>query len=423
MKKTIILLSQSYLQFSSENVLEYLHQNTRLVLIIHSSEEVHPLLKNKIEKTYYVSGTLIESLRPELDFSEVEKIVSEEILLAGDAQDVSIFCQQEDNILTAARIRDRFNITGDRPDLVVKFRNKLIMKECVGKIMPQVIPKHEKLELKEINDNLVSYYAKLENNLGNKMLVKPTSGAGSFNVMIINTPEDLKSVHNMILNDEHNFEYEVDEYISGKMYQCDSFIREGKVLFSGILELGCSNFDFVQGKPLSVFPVTDQDLYDKLFKYNQDVISALGFLSGSTHHELFINDSTQEIIFLEIAARVPGGLGVPFHTANSNINLIDANLLLAADSTEVDNIHPDMQNNMVSALLPVGHGKIISLNEPEICSDYSIDWYVKVGDEVNSRSLIDTAGILIFKNENRMLLRSDFEKLQSWTPVTCLLSK
>ncbi|WP_147200802.1 acetyl-CoA carboxylase biotin carboxylase subunit family protein [Pantoea sp. CCBC3-3-1] len=419
MKKIVILLSQSYLHFASESVLNYLHNNTRMVLIIHKSEDVHPLLKGKIDKVYSVDGQLTESLRPELNFSQVEKIINEEIQIAGSSQEISIFCQQEDNVLTAAKLRDMLNIPGDNQETVIKFRDKIAMKKCVAETLPHAIPKYEKLDLNSLNDDPVSYYEMLEKKLGSKMLVKPTSGAGSFNVMIINTPDDLKKCQNMILNDEHTFAYEIDEYISGTMYQCDSFIRDGKVLFSGILELGCTNFDFVQGKPLSVFPVTEQRLYDKLFDYNQTVINALGFSSGSTHHELFINDRTQEIIFLEIAARVPGGLGVPFHTANSDINLIDATLLLAADSQEVDNIHPDIRNNMVSALLPVGHGKVISLNEPEISSHYHIDWYIKVGEEVNSRSLIDTAGILIFKNEDSNILRRDFEKLQFWTPVTC----
>lgn len=42
MKKTVILLSQSYLQFASEAVLLNLSQQTRLVLVITHNEEVYP---------------------------------------------------------------------------------------------------------------------------------------------------------------------------------------------------------------------------------------------------------------------------------------------------------------------------------------------------------------------------------------------
>lgn len=419
MKKTVILLSQSYLHFASEAVLDHLQQQSRLVLIIHRSETPHPLLSSRVAQVYQVDGVMTESLRPELDFSQVAAIVQREIAAAGSADNVAIFCQQEDNVLTAARVRAEFAIAGDQPETVLKFRDKLLMKQCVSAALPDAIPKHEKLDSQALNHDVDACYQALRARLGNKMIVKPTSGAGSFNVKIIDSADDLRAVQEMIKNDDHTFSYEIDEYISGKMYQCDSFIRDGKVVFSGILELGCSNFDFVMGKPLSVYPVTDREQYQRLFAYNQAVISALCFRDGSTHHELFIKEDTQEIIFLEIAARVPGGIGVPFHTRNSNINLIDATLLQAAESPLLESIRPDMRNNVVSALLPVGHGTVITLNEPQISSPYHIDWHIKPGAVVNSRSLIDTAGILTFTNNDSAQLRSDFEKLQAWVPVTC----
>ncbi|EMI5491213.1 ATP-grasp domain-containing protein [Providencia stuartii] len=420
MKKTVILLSQSYLQFASEAVLTQLIQQIRLVLVIEHSEVAHPLLARKVAKIYHVSGAVTESLRPELDFEQVSEIVKQEIALVGSAEDVAIFCQQEDNVLTAAKVRLAFDIDGDHTEMVLKFRDKLLMKQCVSAIFPNSVPKHQKLDIQLLNENIHNYYHELKEALGERMIIKPTSGAGSFNVKIINSELDLREAQEMINIDEHTFSYEIDEFICGKMYQCDSFIQNGKVVFCGILELGCSNFDFVMGKPLSVYPVTDSIQYQRLFEFNQTLITELGFQNGSTHHELFIKEDSQDIIFLEIAARVPGGIGVPFHTQNSHINLIDATLLQTAGSSALESIHPDIQNNVVCALLPVGHGIVTSLNEPKLISEWHIDWHIKVGDVVNSRSLIDTAGILIFTNENKEQLRSDFECLQSWVPVTCI---
>ncbi|EOD2821082.1 ATP-grasp domain-containing protein [Providencia stuartii] len=420
MKKTVILLSQSYLQFASEAVLLNLSQQIRLVLVITHNEEVYPFLSTKLAKVYHVNGNTTESLRPELNFDQVSEIVKQEIALVDSSKDIAIYCQQEDNVLTAAKLRLAFDIDGEQTDIVLKFRDKLIMKQCISAVLPNAIPKHKKLDIELLNNNLRDYYHELKEFLGEKMIVKPTTGAGSFNIKIINSEVDLQDVKEMISTDEHTFSYEIDEFISGKMYQCDSFIRNGKVVFCGILELGCSNFDFVMGKPLSVYPVTSIEQYQRLFEFNQTLITELGLKNGSTHHELFIKDNSQDIVFLEIAARVPGGIGVPFHTKNSNINLIDATLLQAAESDELNKISPNMKNNVVSALLPVGHGTVIALNEPQLMSHWHIDWHVKVGDVVNSRSLIDTAGILMFTNDNREQLRSDFEKLQDWVPVTCI---
>lgn len=119
--------------------------------------------------------------------------------------------------------------------------------------------------------------------------------------------------------------------------------------------------------------------------------------------------------FLEIAA---GGLGVPFHELNSAINLVDANLLLTLGVPEVDDLGPRMCNNVVSTLLPVGHGTVVAGHAPVITSPSTIDWAICVGDVVDSRSLIDNAGTLRV-NDDPTVLREDFEVLAGQVPVTC----
>jgi hypothetical protein len=61
----------------------------------------------------------------------------------------------------------------------------------------------------------------------------------------------------------------------------------------------------------------------------------------------------------------------------------------------------------------------VSLNQPYVASKYSIGWRVRVGDVVDSRSLVDNAGILTLINDDPAVLRSDFESLQGYVPVTC----
>lgn len=183
--------------------------------------------------------------------------------------------------------------------------------------------------------------------------------------------------------------------------------------------MGCSNFDFVTGRPLSVFPVLDEMLYKKLFDFNQAVISVLGFSTGSTHHEVFISNDDDRIVFLEIAARVPGGIGVPFHARNSGINLVDATILLAVQDRTFLPAEFNFKNNVVAALLPVGEGRVERFYEPDIESDYEINWYVKKGMQVSSNSLIDAAGMLTFWNDDPDILRKDFERIQSYVPTRC----
>lgn len=123
--------------------------------------------------------------------------------------------------------------------------------------------------------------------------------------------------------------------------------------------------------------------------------------------------------FIEIAARVPGGVGVRFHELNSGVNLIDACLWLALGDPLADTVTPVPRNNVVLAYLPVGHGTIVALSEPDVASPYTIEWRVRVGDVVDSRSLLDIAGILTLVNDDPSVLRRDFERLGGYVPVTC----
>ncbi|MET7766694.1 ATP-grasp domain-containing protein [Streptomyces sp. NPDC005336] len=425
MINNLVFVSQAYLGFAGTQVLERAAEQARLSIVLETDEELHPRLVPYIATIHRLPGNSKHGLQPSFDVVDLTGVVRREIDAAGaDPATVALFCQHEDNVLPVAHVRRLTGIRGDGPELVTQFRNKVAMKQAVAERLPHALPRYRKLLAERASEDPSGYYDELVGALGSeRLIVKPTTGAGSLNVATVSSAEDLARAARQIRSDLRELEYEVDEYIDGTLYQCDSFVREGKVVFSGILELGCANFDFVQGRPLSVYPVTDEELYKELFAFNQEVVTTLGFQSGSTHLELFVRrgqGGTTSVTFLEIAARVPGGLGVPFHERNAGINLIDANIDLALGHDAKHESSVVRRNNVVSALLPVGHGRIIYLNEPDIMSAYSIDWRVKVGDMVDVRTLVDTAGILTLVNDDPVVLRRDFESLQGYTPVTCV---
>jgi hypothetical protein len=424
MMKTLVLVTQAYVHCASPDLLAEAAARARLVVVLDENEKLHPLLAPHVSEVYHRTGQTRLTLQPSIEVDDLAAIVHREIDAAGgDPRSVGLFCQHEDNVYPTAQVRKLTGIAGDGPELVHRFRDKLAMKAALAERLPEALPRYRRFSVDRAEADAKGYYDELAGALGTpKLVVKPTTGAGSFNVAIVNGPDDLSLAVKHIRSDDREFEYEVDEFIDGTMHQCDSFVRGGEVYFSGILELGCSNFDFVQGKPLSVYPVTDPEDYRRLFEYNQQVVSALGFRDGSTHHELFVRrdaDGGLSLKFIEIAARVPGGLGVPFHERNSGINLIDANLLLALGDPAADAPAFKSNNNVVSALLPVGHGKVVARNEPEVGSEYWIDWRISVGDTVDSRSLVDNAGILTMVNDDAVTLRRDFESLQNYVPVSC----
>lgn len=417
MSDTLIFLTQHYLNFASAQALHAISQHTRLVLIHYRGDGLPPTLEGAMATIHKVDGDLNTNVRPVLDYDACRQVVAEELQrLGGDPQRMRLFCQEECHVQMAARLRETFGIPGDQPKLVDKFRDKLLMKQAVAAYGVR-IPQHGKLDIEQLREAPQHYFETLKTELGLPFVVKPVNAAGSFEVSIIHRLDQWLEARAQILASPFHFEYEVDEFIHGKMYQCDSLVVDGQVRFCGILELGCSNFDFVQGKPLSVFPVLTEPTRSILEDFNRLVINALGLKNGSTHHELFLDQATGEPVFLEIAARVPGGIGVPFHEQNSGINLIDANLYLSAGSELLHSLAPRHLNNVVSALLPLRKGRIVRLNDPQISSQFHINWRVEPGMTVDSRSLADTAGILTFSNDDQAALRRDFEYLQAYQPV------
>lgn len=417
MVKTIIFLTPHYLNFASEAALKELHGTCRTVLIAYHKDTLSATLERHMSTIIRVEGDPQRNIRPLLDHEQCRSVLRDELRqLNGDAGLIRIFCQEECHVELAAQLREEFGIEGDRMEIVENFRDKIKMKAAVARKGIRV-PRFARLNQARLRQDADTYYDELRSEFGLPFVIKPVNAAGSFEVSIIHDEHGFEKARQEVMKSPYHFEYEVDEFIRGQMYQCDSLVVKGDVRYCGVLELGCTNFDFVQGKPLSVIPVLDPVLKARLEAFNRDVINALNFSDGSTHHEVFIDHDSGEPVFLEIAARVPGGIGVPYHERNSDINLIDANLFLTANSEKLGNVRPHPKNNVVSALLPLRKGTIKQLNEPPISSEYTIDWKVAPGMIVDSRSLADTAGILTFYNLDPATLRADFDALQNYQPT------
>ncbi len=420
MIKTMFILSQTYLHYASEEAFNRIKKQTRLVLFLPDGEKTDSRISDYIDEVVHVSGNCSLTLRPELDADSIARRIETEIELLGSADCLSIYCQQEDNLMTAARLRQAFGIAGDRPDQVELFRDKLTMKTTVGDKVPGSIPRHRKFDRQWFCDDCHGYYQVLRESLGSRMVIKPVSGAGSVNVAIIDDYSDFADFGKLLETTHYGFEYEVDEFISGTMYQCDSVIVDGGVKFSSVLELGCTNFEFVQGQPLSFMPSIPLHLNSLLNEFNRQVVEALGLQNGVTHHEFFYDHDSGKITFLEIAMRVPGTIVVPLHADNSGINLIDCSLYLAADKRWLNTVQTTIKNDRFAALLPVGRGEVTRLHQPELESDFGIDWFISEGSSVDITATVqDQAGVLRVYNTDPQALRRDFKRLQHFTATTC----
>src|SRR5690606_7164202 len=123
-----------------------------------------------------------------------------------------------------------------------------------------------------------------------------------------------------------------EEYIDGVLYHIDTCVSQGKTTFMQICQYSCPNAELLQGKVLGSLPLLESnEVYKKLRQFAQQVLDCLKIDNMVNHMEVFI--ANDEVCFLEIAARPPGGLISKMHEMNTGVNLVDQAFLLQAGFT------------------------------------------------------------------------------------------
>lgn len=93
--------------------------------------------------------------------------------------------------------------------------------------------------------------------------------------------------------------YMAESLIVGKEFSVESFVTQGKIIFTNIT-------DYTQPAWENVIPAGfSVEKKVQILKFNAHVISAFGVTSGMTHLELF--DTANGLVFGEMARRPPGG--------------------------------------------------------------------------------------------------------------------
>ena len=208
-----------------------------------------------------------------------------------------IISLSEYELLDAARLRQLFNVPGPSVDAVLKVRDKLLMKECVGNAGLHV-PRNCSLE-KLLNGN-----AKFDDA---KLVLKPIDGASSENVCIFDSTKELLHCINTnsssiaLLNAGGYKGFEVEEFISGEILHFDGLVESGKVKVLVASQYIGTCLAYAQGKPLGSFQI---DITPESKQWVLDVLRATDLTNGSFHLEAIVNNGS--LVFLEVANRVGG---------------------------------------------------------------------------------------------------------------------
>jgi hypothetical protein len=101
--------------------------------------------------------------------------------------------------------------------------------------------------------------------------------------------------------------YEVEEFVEGTLFNCDSLVRDGTVLWTSVCRNINPCLDFAAGRSIGIYTIpADHSDAVVVRELSARVLTALRPPDGAIHLECFIRPSG-EPVFLELSARPPGG--------------------------------------------------------------------------------------------------------------------
>lgn len=402
--KTAIFLN-TFAKMNNYDLPGLMNKDIKMVAIVTSTE--YHKYKEKYSMYFDEIYSFTQSEDKELnntDYDFAFEIITKEI---SNGREVRLICLSEDNLLFSAKLRDAFDLSGMGFEETLPFRDKVAMKDKIREAKLRV-PAYAKLKYNKIQD-IKNEFITLSETLGLPFLLKPISALGGSGIQKIHNINDFQKHYYL---SEHT-DYEAEEFINGTLYHCDSIIKNGETLFVVCCEYSNPNFDFQAGKSIISLPLrADDEIAQRIIKFSTRALKALKLHNGVSHVEVFVNDKN-EIIFLEAAARSPGGLVTPMYRRAFNVPFEDIAYQIEMGIDFELKIHSDKY--YMSGILPALCGTIKTLHEPKILSDCELIWAVKEGDVRGPCSSVrDQAGSLIIGNHNYEELLSDFIYLKDF---------
>jgi hypothetical protein len=323
-----------------------------------------------------------------------------------------LVASDELNILTAAFLREKYNLPGTSYLTSLNYRDKLIQKKVVHKGGIQT-PKFIGLDKKCIKADGNITYKELVITLKSPFIIKPTEMFGTIGVEKINSYQQF---HNYLSKFSNFSNFIAEEFIEGQLYHCDFIIKDNQYIFSEVSEYLHNGLSFVSGyNHGSLLLTSTHPLRLPIIKFCERANSILGLKSGCGHFEVFVTKQ-QELIFLEAAARPAGSIVPVVFTKTFKKNYMNAAFL--AEVEENPGNFKEPSEYYFWLFFPKKPGIVKSFRPIPIKSFHNIEWLTHIGDVVHKPlSISEKSGFLLANNKNYETLRSDFYSLKNFDAI------
>ncbi|MGW6565225.1 ATP-grasp domain-containing protein [Streptomyces sp. NPDC054975] len=223
----------------------------------------------------------------------------------------------------AARLRTRYGIPGITYPTARLFRDKVLMKEAVGRAgfrVPRFLPVDSALDLMEAASTF-----------GYPFVVKPRMGGGSIGAMVVRDEEALrallaKGLRTTFYTPAH---LEAEEFVAGDLYHVDGLVLDGVIRLRTVSKYRSDILEFSTAVSTRMVDPASP-LAERLDGFTCGVLAELGLLEPGIHSYFHCEafDTPEGPVLCEVAAR-PGGLGI-VDQVDAHFGVRTFELLLAA---------------------------------------------------------------------------------------------
>lgn len=239
--------------------------------------------------------------------------------LAKSRKPDRVVALEEFDVVTAALIREHFQLGGMSSATAKGFRDKMTMAvhaETAGIGVPKFVPLINVDEIQTFMDGVPPPW-----------IIKPRSDVSAIGIRKVESPDEVwRVLHEM--NEKENLRergsyYLLAEFIPGEVFHVDSIVNNNRVVFAGTNRYGRPPMQVAHhgGAYISQTILRGSDDEKKLLAANRKLVKALGLEKGATHAEFIKREKDGQFYFLEIAARVGGAYIAEVLEAASGLNL------------------------------------------------------------------------------------------------------
>ncbi len=230
-----------------------------------------------------------------------------------------VIALEEFDVVTAALIREHFQLPGMNASIAKGFRDKLSMAASAreaGVDVPEFVPLINPDEMREFMESVPPPW-----------IIKPRSDVSAIGIRKVETAEDVwQSFEEMNERDnlrERGSYYLLARFVPGEVFHVDAMVNNSRVVFAGTNRYGRPPMQVAHhgGAYVSRTVARGSENEKKLLEANRKLVKALAIKKGATHAEFIKSEADGKFYFLEIASRVGGAYIAEVLEAASGLNL------------------------------------------------------------------------------------------------------